>query len=74
VLLGIEGLLPYLIGLLALSILMVVVFRVGHRLLGGRGLVGARLAELRETRSIPYSVPMSLATIMALIFTGQFTL
>lgn len=74
VLLGIDGLVPYLVGLLALSILMVFAFRLGNRVLDGRGVIGARLAELRETRAIPYSVPMSLATVGALLYTGQFAL
>lgn len=74
VLIGLEGFVPYLLILLASSLLFVLLFRLGNVALGGRGLVGARLQEISERRSVPYSMPMVVATIGAMAILGKYSL
>ncbi|MGC9370862.1 MAG: prepilin peptidase [Paracoccaceae bacterium] len=58
---GIKGLLPYAVLLLAFSLAMLVLFRLGRRPGQRRSHVGRRLREMAELGQVPYAIPMLCA-------------
>jgi prepilin peptidase CpaA len=68
ILIGWQGLLPFALLLLPVSILFLGVMAAGPRLLPGASAVGVRMAEIRARRAIPYGVPMAATAIAVLIF------
>lgn len=68
ILIGWQGLTAFALLLLPVSLLFLGLLKVGPRILPQNARIGARLAELRARRTIPYGVPMAAAAIVALVF------
>ena len=68
ILIGWEGAGLFAVALLPLSLVFLLLAKLGTRGALGQGAVAARLAEIGKGRGIPYGVPMAFAGIAAVIW------
>lgn len=68
ILVGWQGVLIFAIGLLPFSLLLLALVALGKRGWMGQEFLGRRLAEIGQTRGLPYGVPIAAAGTAAVLW------
>lgn len=71
ILIGWQGLFPFAMVLLPMSLLFLALAAAGPRVLPQQSAIGARLAQIRARRTIPYGVPMVWSAIFVMILSWR---